>query len=68
MMRCEDCGYYWQEEEDRYPCCHFYSQGWFDPAPCEIEENESYDDGPSDEEIMEQFYEYVEFADCELAD
>ena len=33
MTRCEMCGYYWKEEGDRYPHCHFEGlDGW---APCE---------------------------------
>ena len=33
MTRCEMCGYYWKEEEDRYPHCHF--EGPDGSAPCE---------------------------------
>lgn len=37
-MRCENCGYYWQDEEDKYPHCHFEGpDGW---APCEQDEYE----------------------------
>lgn len=36
MTRCEMCGYYWKEDEERYPCCHFEGpDGW---APCENDE------------------------------
>lgn len=46
MARCADgCGYYWQEEWEDYPSCH-YNDPW--PAPCEyddIEEEEyTYED------------------------
>lgn len=45
MARCaEGCGYYWQEEGEAYPRCH-YDDPW--PAPCEYDdepEGESYDD------------------------
>lgn len=37
MARCADgCGYYWQEEWEDYPSCH-YNDPW--PAPCEYEED-----------------------------
>lgn len=34
-MKCGDnCGYFWQDEDDDYPRCHFDSDSpW--PAPCE---------------------------------
>lgn len=40
-MRCSDnCGYYWKEEDEDFPCCHFEGpDGW---APCEQEEIEDY--------------------------
>ena len=40
-MKCSDnCGYYWQEDDEKYPSCHFEGPiGW---APCEQEENEDY--------------------------
>lgn len=46
MARCaEGCGYYWQEEGEPYPRCH-YNDPW--PAPCEYddkeEEDESYEE------------------------
>ena len=45
MNPCEltNCGYYWQEEGEDYPRCH-YSDDRF-PAPCEEETyEESYDE------------------------
>ena len=40
---CEKCGYYYQEEGEDYPRCH-YSDDRF-PAPCEEEVyEEPYDD------------------------
>ena len=39
MGYCEkiNCGYYWQEEGEKFPSCHFDGpDGW---APCEVEEN-----------------------------
>jgi len=40
MSYCNDinCGYYWQDEEEDFPTCHFEG-GW--TAPCE---EEPYDD------------------------
>ena len=47
MVRCADsnCGYFWQEEWEPYPSCH-YNDPW--PAPCEYddeleEEDEAYE-------------------------
>ena len=39
-MKCSDCGYYWKEEWEDYPCCHYPDIPW--PVPCEIEG--TYDD------------------------
>ena len=36
-MRCVECNYYWQAEDDDYPCCHYDSDCL---APCE--EDDSY--------------------------
>lgn len=35
MLECieRNCGYYYQDENDSFPCCHFEDE-WF-PAPCE---------------------------------
>ena len=34
-MKCSDnCGYYWQEEDERYPTCHFPNKWPADWAPC----------------------------------
>ena len=39
MGTCEriNCGYWWKEEWEAYPRCH-YVDPW--PAPCEYEDNE----------------------------
>lgn len=40
MGFCEsfNCGYWWQEEGEDFPRCHFDGpEGW---APCEVEDNE----------------------------
>lgn len=44
MSECEkmNCGYYWKEEGEDFPSCHF--EGW--TAPCEYEDGyeENYDE------------------------
>ena len=35
-MKCVDCPYYWKDENDDFPCCHF--DGLWE-APCEIEDD-----------------------------
>lgn len=39
MAFCEkiNCGYYWQEEGEKYPRCH-YDEPY--PAPCEYDEED----------------------------
>lgn len=37
-MNCKTCGYYWQDEDENFPRCHYESMGDFDPAPCEYED------------------------------
>ena len=32
-MICKDCAYFWQDDEDEFPCCHY--QGPTNWAPCE---------------------------------
>ena len=48
-MTCTDnCGYYWKEEDDAFPRCHFEGpDGW---APCE-QEDEYYDDEAENDSI-----------------
>lgn len=42
MSYCEqsNCGYYWKEEGEDFPTCHF--EGW--TAPCEYEDYEEKED------------------------
>ena len=40
-MKCSECVMYWISEEEEYPSCHA-DPDW--PAPCEIEEEEDFDD------------------------
>lgn len=35
MNECKDCAYYWREEDEDYPCCHFVERCPGDYAPCE---------------------------------
>ena len=37
-----NCGYYWQDEGEDYPRCHYPDDGT--PAPCEYDEPEDIDD------------------------
>lgn len=41
-----NCGYYWQDENDDYPRCHYPSNDPF-PAPCE---EDDWDTEPAEEE------------------
>lgn len=37
-MKCADCPYYWLEDDDRYPSCHFDETIHPTPSPCEEED------------------------------
>ena len=53
MSTCEkiNCGYYYQTEEDDFPCCHFdINSIW--AAPCEYDDE---DDPEEDEKALEIF-------------
>ncbi len=54
-LGCADsnCGYYWQEEDEDYPRCHFDG---FGKAPCE---EEDWDNEPLDDD------DYCECDPCE---
>ena len=44
MGYCEriNCGYYWKEEGEAFPCCHYLGpDGW---APCEQEDDTGIDE------------------------
>ena len=43
-MKCGDnCGYWWQDEDEDYSRCHFDSDSpW--PAPCEYDDYEEKDE------------------------
>lgn len=40
-MVCRMCSYYWQEEGENYPCCHWNLRCPGDIPPCEEEELET---------------------------
>lgn len=43
-----NCGYYWQDEDDDFPRCHYPDDGTL--APCEYEdEDEDWDDYEPDD-------------------
>lgn len=60
MSECErrGCGYFWREENELYPSCH-YNDPLF-PSPCEEDDEyyEDWDDDPDEEE-----YEYSDSDD-----
>lgn len=48
MGPCEErnCGYYWKDENEDYPCCHWKDDGF--PAPCEEDDSWEEADEPDD--------------------
>lgn len=43
-MKCAECCYYWQDEDESRPRCHFEPRCSGDMAPCEYETMETADD------------------------
>ena len=43
-LTCKDCPFCYKDEDDRYPCCHFFALSPWDIAPCEIEDDDPQDD------------------------
>lgn len=42
QIKCVDCPYYWKEENEKTPHCHYtYDDGY---APCEVDDYETEDD------------------------
>lgn len=36
IMKCEDCAYYWRDDDTKVKICHYqYNDGY---APCEVDE------------------------------
>ena len=44
MSECEkrNCSYYWRDEDEAYPCCHYDDPRF--PAPCEEDDEDCEDD------------------------
>lgn len=42
-MKCVDCPYYWKDETDEYPCCHFDPVYHPTPSPCEYDDVYGYE-------------------------
>ena len=61
-MKCADnCGYWWQGEDEDYPRCHFdHDRPW--PAPCEYDGEE--DDTDIDDDFGFDPYEGCYTYDC----
>ena len=61
-MTCKDsnCGYYWQEENENYPHCHFDGVG---NTPCE-EEDWDYEPPEIDDDFGFDPYEGCYTYDC----
>ena len=62
QMTCKDsnCGYYWQEEGEDYPRCHFEGIG---KAPCE-EDDWDYEPADVDDDFGFDPYEGCYTYDC----
>ena len=43
-MKCEECCYYWQDEDESRPRCHWEACCPGDMAPCEYDTMETADD------------------------
>ena len=49
-MKCTNCSYYWKEECEDYPSCHFDENYHPTPSPCEEEDMYEEDEYDYDEE------------------
>ena len=58
-MKCIECCYYWQDEDENRPHCHFEPRCAGDYAPCEYETMETADD-------PEDWDDEPDFADDEM--
>lgn len=50
-MTCKDCCFFWEDDDEKYPRCHFEERTCWDIPPCEYEDE--YNDST----------EYAEYAD-----
>ena len=64
-MKCADCGYYWKENWDDHPGCHFV--GPHEWAPCEQEDDhdDDYDDDAWYEDEFAEIDDDVDYDDFE---
>ena len=53
-----NCSYYWQDENESYPRCHFERIADWDIAPCEYEDDEDTAYEPDDIDSDEGFDPY----------
>lgn len=53
-----NCGYFWKEENEAYPRCH-YNDPMF-PAPCEDDDDDSYEDWDDDFDAEEEYADDLE--------
>lgn len=55
MSECErrNCGYFWQDEDEAYPRCH-YDDPMF-PAPCDQDDDDPYEDWDDDFDVEEEY-------------
>lgn len=51
-MKCTECCYYWQDEDENRPRCHWEDPRF--PAPCEYEAMETADDPEDWEESWDE--------------
>lgn len=58
-MKCEECCYYWQDEDESRPRCHWEACCPGDMAPCEYDTLETADD-------PEDWDDEPDFADDEM--
>ena len=56
-MKCTDCPYYWKEESDEYPCCHFDETYHATPSPCEYDDVYGYEE--ETEEYQKGEYKWI---------
>lgn len=50
-MKCEECCYYWQNEDENRPHCNWEARCAGDMAPCEyetVDDSDDWDDEPAD--------------------
>ena len=43
-MKCADCCYFWKEENESYPSCHWEPHAPGDMAPCDYEDDYDEED------------------------